>query len=115
MWDTATVSTTAEEAHAAWSSAGRQKSNPAENFLREYLSEGPRKSSDVDEAAFEQMITKRSLDRAKARIGAKAFKQKGVLDGDWFVRLPGQANPYDEAPETHDNTKAEAATHEASP
>jgi hypothetical protein len=56
----------------------------AEEFLKRELRNGPRKAKDMESLATEQGISKRTLDRARSRIGVKSAQKKS----GWVWSLP---------------------------
>jgi AAA domain-containing protein len=89
-WDDAPVDVTANEAvrHTGESErqAGRRE---AQEFLRQFLRDGPRTSEEVHAEAEAEGISVRTLKRAKKELGIVSEKEKGVFDrGSWKWRLP---------------------------
>jgi len=60
----------------------------AEEFLHEELGNGPVRSTVLFERAAAEDIAKRTLQRAKRRLGIRAVKTSG--DGPWMWELPDQ-------------------------
>jgi hypothetical protein len=61
----------------------------AEVFLREQLADGPTLSTDILKAAEAQGISRRTLFRAKGRLGVEAEHLGGFASkGKWYWRLP---------------------------
>jgi len=59
--------------------SGAERTRPkdaAEEFLKRELRDGPRKAKDMEALATEQGISKRTLDRARSRIGVKSVQKK---------------------------------------
>ena len=62
----------------------------AEEFLRDALADGPRTSRDVEAEALEaHMLAKRTLARARKKLGVEAFRETPT--GPWMMRLPHNA------------------------
>jgi putative DNA primase/helicase len=84
-WDQAPVTMTANEALAANNnkgSAGRE----AQDFLREYLADGPQPSDQVEAAAQANGISEPTLRRARKAL--KIVAEKTEFTGGWSLRLP---------------------------
>ena len=79
---------TANEAVRAAAEEGRSNgaSQAAEQFLRGYLEARPMPADDVMKAAEANGISKRTLDRAKAKLGVVV--EKAGYQGQWAWRLP---------------------------
>jgi len=60
----------------------------AKQFLHELLAAGPVASSEVDEAAKANGVSKRTLYRAKNELNIIAKKDNSTPDGVWTWRLP---------------------------
>jgi hypothetical protein len=60
----------------------------AKEFLLEFLADGPRQASEVEEAALALGIAKRTLARAREVVGVEAFKEH-TAHGKWLCQLPG--------------------------
>ena len=60
----------------------------AEEWLRDFLADGPRPTTKVLPAAKKAGIAERTLWRAKQRIGVKSKKATGTLEGPWCWTLP---------------------------
>jgi putative DNA primase/helicase len=58
----------------------------AKKFLQEFLADGPRLRSEIDEAAEANGIANRTLIRAKDDL--KVIVRKDGPDGSWTWRLP---------------------------
>jgi putative DNA primase/helicase len=93
VFDPEPVDITATEAMEAANTAGANISTreAAEDFLRERLAAGPVKAADIEEEARANLISKRTLERAKQRLGIIARKEHGKMDGAWFWELPPDA------------------------
>ena len=61
----------------------------AEEWLTEFLSEGPRRASDVYAAAEEAGIAERTLKRAKTALAVDSERIGFGPDGHWWWSLPG--------------------------
>ena len=87
-WDTDPVTINANEALAASSSEGKRgvQRQEAEEFLLGYLEAGPMPADNVIEAADANDISKRTIERAKAKL--KIIAEKGGYQGEWQWRLP---------------------------
>ena len=64
----------------------RSEIREAEEFLKDYLKDMPRKAKDVDKASRAAKIAERTLRRAKLRLGIKS--QKSDFHSEWFWALP---------------------------
>ena len=51
------------------------------------LSKGPVEVKKVDEAAEADGISRITLKRARKKLGVKAEKEQGVIDGKWFLYI----------------------------
>jgi putative DNA primase/helicase len=71
----------------------RDPRDDAEVLLRELLANGPVPTREVEQAAEEEGISKRSLERVRADMGIIAQQQSGA----WYLMLPGSAEAVDEA------------------
>jgi hypothetical protein len=60
----------------------------AEDFLRERLAAGPAKAADIEEEAKANLISKRTLRRARQRLGVVSRKEHGTTHGAWLWELP---------------------------
>jgi AAA domain-containing protein len=87
MWDSAPVTTTADEAIAATNHEGPTAMNEAREFLREELAHGPQSAHDIKKVASSAGISLATLRRAKGRLGVKSSKP-GISEG-WVWELPG--------------------------
>jgi hypothetical protein len=87
MWDSEPVTITANEALAADANGGdRSASAEAEDFLRDKLSAGPVPAKEGEDDAHALGITRRTLMRARKKLGVVAEKS-GLKEG-WIWRLP---------------------------
>lgn len=89
VWDTVPVTITANQAlHAAAEvNKGDQPMREADEFLRTALAEGPAPAKQVEKEAADLGIAKRTLARARQRLGVVA--QKDGYQGTWMLALPG--------------------------
>jgi hypothetical protein len=91
VWDTKHVEITANEAMAAADGGGKghATAREAEEFLKTRLAHGPvLKSEIVEEAEALDISITGALKRAKSKLGIKAFKERGKVDGHWYWELP---------------------------
>ena len=91
IWDTKHVEVTATEAMEAAEGGGSKRAaqREAEEFLKAKLAHGPVPKKEIEEEAEAHDISvKGALKRAKLKLGVKAYKQRGKVDGDWFWELP---------------------------
>jgi putative DNA primase/helicase len=95
IWDSAPVTTTADEAVAAGSNQGATAMREAVDFLREELSTEARPTQDLRKAATSAGIAWRTVERAKAELGVKSSKS-GLREG-WVWELPKAAEARHEA------------------
>ena len=94
-WQPKHVEVTATEAMAA----AADDRSPAQvesamAFLADLLSEGAVENGEVDEAAEVERIAMRTLRRAADKLGVEKRKQKGVMAGKWYWRLPNTGHPW---------------------
>jgi hypothetical protein len=59
-------------------------------FLRDKLSAGPLPTSELEEEAQAQGISKAAFKRARKKLGIKATKKKGAIDAPWLLELPAE-------------------------
>jgi hypothetical protein len=59
----------------------------ARTWLRQFLAEGPRRSTEVYEAGKEEGYSDKTLQRAMKRIGGRIYKIGPVGSGCWMWRL----------------------------
>jgi putative DNA primase/helicase len=82
----------------ALSAANENKSpgakNAAKRLLQDLLRAGPVPKAEVEEAAEAEVISERTLRRAKEDLGVYVFKRAGC----WYWALPDKANPQGGAP-----------------
>ena len=91
-WEPQPVVITASEAmESATSSKTPKERTSAMKFLAEFLADGPRFADDVTEAAEANLVSDRTLRRAKDDLEIIAEKEKGVPHGRWLWRLPERA------------------------
>ncbi len=90
VWDSAPVTTTADEAVAASNNEGPTIMKEATDFLREELAGGPHSAKDIKRAAADAGLAWRTVERAKADLGVKSAK--GGLNEGWLWELPKTAN-----------------------
>jgi hypothetical protein len=90
-WDSQHVEVTANEAMEAAEGGGNRQAarREAEEFLRSKLAYGPVSQKEIEEEADAQDISpKGALRRAKKKLGIKAKKEKGKIDGAWMWEMP---------------------------
>jgi putative DNA primase/helicase len=85
-WDSNPVATTANEALALANERKGTAVREAEEFLREYLADGPMPAEKVEAAAEENDISKRTLKRARKSL--KIVATKTGFEGGWTWKLP---------------------------
>jgi putative DNA primase/helicase len=90
VWDPEPVDVSASEAMEAANSDGANIAarDDAKMFLKNKLTAGPVKAADLKEEAEANLISERTLKRAKQNLRVVAWKEKSRLDGDWFWELP---------------------------
>jgi putative DNA primase/helicase len=106
LWETGTVTTTAEEAMAPQSSdEDRTELDEAKNFLQALLAKGPVSSKQIQADVKGAGHSWRTIQRAQQTLGIVAYK-KGMKEG-WAWRLPGpipteegQTSPNSPTPKT---------------
>jgi putative DNA primase/helicase len=89
-WDSAPVTTSANEALAA-SATGANNSSAladAKEFLAEELASGPVAQGELKRRAHDADISEVTLRRAKKALGVIAAKGRGSLTGGWTWELP---------------------------
>jgi putative DNA primase/helicase len=87
-WDNVPVHITANEALEAEAEKRRGTSTQeAKEFLETRLADGPQPVKDLEEEAEANGISKRTLERARKRLGLKARKDKGQFKGGWTLDL----------------------------
>lgn len=89
VWDHMPVTITANQAlhAAAESNKGDQPLREAEEYLRDALVAGPVPAKQVEKEATDLGIAKRTLKRARQRLGVEAHKDG--YQGTWMLALPG--------------------------
>jgi putative DNA primase/helicase len=98
FWDSERVSYTADQVLAANENASdRPAQTEAEEFLRDFLRDGPRPAKDVETEAKEAGIAWRTVNRAKKTLGVlaerKADSGHGLgPSGRWYWSFPGCPN-----------------------
>ena len=89
VWDSAPVTTTADEAVAAANNVGATAMNEAKDFLRDELADAPRSVPDIKKAAVAAGLSWRTVERAKADL--KVRSSKGGINEGWLWELPKAA------------------------
>jgi len=84
------VDITADQAVAAATPSKRKDQSGPVTFLQTVLTNGPATVRTVEQRAAECGFSKDQLDRAKKKLGVKAFKET-KKDGQWFWCLPEDA------------------------
>ncbi len=83
----------------------RDEKSRAEDYLRQALANGPRRTKDVEEEAREtEGITKRTLERARKSLRIPAAKH-----GDWWISLPEHEGDLRDLPESETLSPAKTA------
>lgn len=72
------------------------KFDDARRFLANALKDGPLPTREVNERAGERGISEMTLRRARKEIGVEAFRREFGDGGEWWLRLPGGADPESE-------------------
>jgi hypothetical protein len=91
-WENGSITITADQALAAKTKNDRRGPTPAANFLREFLSDGPREATVVESAAAERGITPAQLKTARARVGVVTAKDG--FQGKWTWALAQYRMPF---------------------
>jgi putative DNA primase/helicase len=92
-WDGLPVRITADQAlEQAVEKKRGSATTDATEFLREELDGGPRSAQDINEKAEALNISKRTLERARKKLGITATKDG--YQGAWKLKLPERRNPY---------------------
>lgn len=88
QWDDQPVDETADQAMAAAAAARRGGStlSDAMDFLRDILAYGPVPAAEITKAAKANVISERTLDRAKKTL--RIISEKDEFQGEWKWRLP---------------------------
>jgi len=89
VWDSASVSITANEALAAASEAAKERGGAmreATQFLRDLIEDGPVLATEATEKAKAKGFSEKTLERARKRLGVVA--EKDGFQGRWAWRLP---------------------------
>src|SRR5262245_14925487 len=86
IWDSAPVTTTADEAVAAANHEGPTAMSEAVEFLREELASEPRSVKDLKKTAADAGLSWRTVRRAQTELGIKPVKDG--LSGGWIWELP---------------------------
>jgi len=95
LWFPKHVEVTATEAmQAAADDRSPAQIESAMHFLTDLLSSGAVENSEVDEAAEVEKIAARTLRRASEKLGVEKRKEKGVMAGKWYWRLPNMGHPW---------------------
>jgi len=91
-WDDLPVTISADEALAATATSGRKanKLDEAKDWLRYHLQNGPVPASDILDAAEEQDISERTLNRAKTAL--HIITERSGFQGALYWRLPKKTN-----------------------
>jgi hypothetical protein len=66
----------------------------AMHFLADLLAEGAVEHSEAEEEAEVEKIAGRTLRRACEKLGVEKRKQRGVMAGKWYWRLPDKGHPW---------------------
>jgi hypothetical protein len=85
-WEDRPVDMTADQALAAKDQGRRNQPNPVVNFLREFLSSGPRQVKVILEEASARGYTGKQLRNAREKIGICPFRDQPT--GPWWWELP---------------------------
>ena len=85
-WEHLPVDMSADQALAAKDRRRRQPDNPVINFLREFLSPGPRQAKGASEAALAQGYSSKQLRTARETIGVAVYREQPT--GPWWWKLP---------------------------
>jgi hypothetical protein len=78
-------------AEAALAAETRSAIQEAAEWLQELLAEGPLPAKEIYRRAQEEVIRRRTLERAKERLGVCSGKVGGGRLGSWTWRLPSGA------------------------
>jgi DNA polymerase bacteriophage-type len=82
------VDVTADQAVAAATPSKNKEASSVTMFLLDILANGPVPAKRIEERAAQRGFSKDQLDRAKKKMSIVAFKEPGVLDGQWIWALP---------------------------
>ena len=89
LWDDHPVSMTAAEVLARASGGGGDGARAeAEEWLRDELCEGPKPAVEIRARAESDGIAKRTLDRAKSKLGVVSTREGYASDGRWVWVMP---------------------------
>jgi hypothetical protein len=86
VWDAAHVSISADEAINSKKGREAPDRDDAEEFLKQFLANGPKKQEQVEDAAKGHLHSWRTVRRAAQNLGIKP--KKDGMDGPWMWRLP---------------------------
>jgi hypothetical protein len=90
-WEPKPVAISANEAmQAASNSKMPQERTSANKFLKDFLADGPKPQSEVIDAAEANLISERTLRRAKDDLKIVSEKERGAPNGQWRWALPEQ-------------------------
>jgi putative DNA primase/helicase len=90
-WEPKPVAISANEAmQAASNSKMPQERSSANKFLKDFLAAGPKLQSEVIDAAEANLISEKTLRRAKDDLKIVSEKERGALNGPWRWALPEQ-------------------------
>jgi hypothetical protein len=91
IWGNELVAVSANEAMQAAANGGGAAvaRREAVEFLQDRLSDGRKvKTTELEEEAEAQGISKRTLHRARKELGVRAWKEPGKMQGDWHLHIP---------------------------
>jgi hypothetical protein len=93
VWEDRLVEVTADQALAAKDRTRRSKPNPVVNFLREFLSAGPRAMKNALEEALARGYSAKQLRDAREKIGVVPYRDPpNDARAPWYWKLPDPAD-----------------------
>lgn len=82
----------------------RSASEEAVEWLRSYLTEGPRPAKEIQDAAKADKITERPLRKAKERLGIVAYREGGIAGGGRWMWRYDDSSPESDHLRQNDHT-----------
>ncbi|MBV9978034.1 MAG: AAA family ATPase [Hyphomicrobiales bacterium] len=89
QWEPGVVTATADDVLRAANELAKSGPNPAEEFLRDCLADGPRGSKEITAEGKEHGFTPRQLQLAREKLDIRPTRSGFGSNGSWLWRLPG--------------------------